>query len=274
MHRKIGDIGEIPPASPGQNIRGFRLVKEFLLEFGYLNAISSPIDDALDSDSVEALRRYQKFFGLVQTGDFTEETRAVMSSPRCSRSDARSVASHAAGGKCVVPVRPWNSGFGAITYAIDSPPGALFKDVVVAEINKAFRFWKLQAGIALPVEFERKEVISDAFLVIDWIVEEDYQPAGLGGDRISFCDFPPEQGHVPTPGALHMVFDNLKPWALDTVVGKFHIASVVMHEIGHLIGLDHCGHGSIMNPNVKPGPPARLQLQAQDIDAVKTLYGT
>ncbi|MEX0784055.1 MAG: matrixin family metalloprotease [Dehalococcoidia bacterium] len=65
------------------------------------------------------------------------------------------------------------------------------------------------------------------------------------------------------------------PWSDGPVTDDdtFDLPTVILHELGHALGLDHSAHGSVMQPVLQPGTQLR-KLTGDDIAGVLTLYGT
>lgn len=269
----LSEIGEVMPVSRGDKGKGLRFVRQFLVEFGYLERMDI-FSDVLDDKCAEALELYQEFFGLVERhGNFTEETRRLMSGPRCSRGEFRPLL-FPKDEDCVVRVRRWPRGKEEILYALDTHPGGTSqREKILEALNEAFALWKDQLGRSLPLSFNLAKQ-EEADLLIDWIAKDEVPRARLGAGRVAFCDFPPEQNIGGRRSRPLMLFDMGQRWSTESTPGIFHITSVAMHEIGHLIGLDHCGHSkSVMNPNIKAGG-GNIVLQEEDKKAVRLLYET
>ena len=80
--------------------------------------------------------------------------------------------------------------------------------------------------------------------------------------------FPPPCGG-PNSGKLH--FDDAETWRLQAAPGVFDVETVALHEIGHLLGLDHSTvPGAVMFPTYSG---ARRALSADDIAGIRSLYG-
>ncbi|KAL6955615.1 neutrophil collagenase, partial [Sarracenia purpurea var. burkii] len=76
--------------------------------------------------------------------------------------------------------------------------------------------------------------------------------------------------YAPTDGRLH--FDADENWCVGAIPGRFDIGTVVLHEIGHLLGLGHSSDpSSIMYPSTSAG--VTKDLNSDDIKGIKALYG-
>ncbi|GLU02009.1 hypothetical protein SLE2022_192820 [Rubroshorea leprosula] len=108
----------------------------------------------------------------------------------------------------------------------------------------------------------------------------DYSNADLkiSFQRLEHGDFAPFDGpgrvlaHATSPmdGTLH--YDGDENWSLEATPGTFHLETVGLHEIGHMLGLAHSQvreaimFGSIGASEVKG-------LQEDDINGILDLYG-
>lgn len=71
------------------------------------------------------------------------------------------------------------------------------------------------------------------------------------------------------------VFDDSFTWstANPTPAGQTDIESVMLHEFGHMLGLDHSTPPAIMQPTIPSGTQRRA-LNADDQQGVQAIYGT
>jgi len=76
----------------------------------------------------------------------------------------------------------------------------------------------------------------------------------------------------PTDGRSH--FDGDENWSENPGPNQIDLPSVVLHEIGHLLGLAHTSDESaVMYPSIGPGMEKR-ELQQDDIQGIQSLYGS
>src|SRR5215210_7012318 len=74
------------------------------------------------------------------------------------------------------------------------------------------------------------------------------------------------------PKPLHFDDEEEHTWVDGAVAGGFDIETVTLHEIGHLLGLDHSDvSGSVMWAYVSPNSTLRT-LQADDLAGIRSLY--
>jgi len=81
-------------------------------------------------------------------------------------------------------------------------------------------------------------------------------------------------GHYLTCAASGALCDSLPggPWGLQGCV-EWDLGSVVTHEAGHMIGLDHVtGIDAVMNPSLSPGNTTKRVLRPDDVAGACAVY--
>ena len=74
---------------------------------------------------------------------------------------------------------------------------------------------------------------------------------------------------APQNGRFH--YDADERWAVAATQGAFHLETVALHEIGHLLGLGHSSvEGALMYPSISPG--VTKGLHSDDIQGIRALY--
>ncbi|KAL0424310.1 UNVERIFIED_CONTAM: Metalloendoproteinase 2-MMP [Sesamum radiatum] len=74
---------------------------------------------------------------------------------------------------------------------------------------------------------------------------------------------------APTNGRFH--YDSDETWSVAPATNAFHLETVALHEIGHLLGLGHSSvEGAIMYARIQRG--ATKNLHADDIQGIRALY--
>ena len=75
----------------------------------------------------------------------------------------------------------------------------------------------------------------------------------------------------PEDGRIH--FDEDETWTSNGQGGFADLLGVALHEIGHVLGMDHTGvNGAVMHPIAKGGKSDR-KLHSDDIAGIQKLYG-
>jgi len=240
-------------------------VQAWLRRFGYFSrdrGAPQPLADAnlaiLDSPTASALRRFQRFYGLPETGEVDAATAHVMSLPRCGFPDLAEFA---------VDGRRWNTN--NLTYAINNTPAGLSIAQVQAAIRDAFSLW----SAVTPLRFT--EVPAATAHDIDILFAAgnhgDGDPFDGPGNVLAHAFFPP-----PNNGALagDAHFDAAETWTVVIPVptGTFDLVTVAAHEFGDSLGLRHSNvGGALMFPTYSG---AHRFLAADDVDGIRSIYGS
>lgn len=155
-----------------------------------------------------------------------------------------------------------------LTYAINS--AALSPDVSLVDteivIDTAFATW----AAVISLSFTRIQSLTTADIRVSF-------DSLNHGDGNAFDGQFGVLAHAfaPSDGRLH--FDQQESWSLNvnrpTSVGDFDLVSVAVHEIGHLLGLEHSAvQDAIMYPSIS-ALTAKQSLSADDIAGAQALYG-
>uniref|UniRef100_A0A1D1ZDW7 Metalloendoproteinase 1 n=1 Tax=Anthurium amnicola TaxID=1678845 RepID=A0A1D1ZDW7_9ARAE len=241
-------------------------LKRYLHHFGYLSDVSAARDkdnftDYFDAELESALITYQKFFNLNVTGRLDASTLDLITSPRCGVPDVvvhvnstatddrrRSLYSY-------FPGRPvWPYYKRQLSYKFVSPAIAPVRGL----FNRAFTRWSRVTPLSF-LEIGRGYAdITIAFTGMD----------GPGG-TLAYA-------YAPTNG--RMLVDLSENWwvqrgALSQYSDQYDLESVVVHEIGHLLGLDHSRvWEAIMFPQIPPRT-RKVDLSNDDLQGIWGLYG-
>ena len=259
----------------GSKVQGLYHLKLYLARFGYLNYQNTPNHTNVEDEKLKyekfdgelefALKSYQKYYHLNTTGILDEATVSQMVMPRCGRPDKDT---HHHGSKSLhtvshykfFPNYPrWPPGKSYLTYAF----AYNFPYNHVPPVVRAFRQWTYAthyftfgqvndfSGADIKVSFER----------------------GNHGDSMNF-DGPGgylAHAYAPTDGRLHYDADETFSDGPDAVQNVVDLESLSVHEIGHLLGLDHSAdENASMYAFINPG--TIKGLNSDDIQGIKALY--
>ncbi|KAG0554298.1 hypothetical protein KC19_12G080700 [Ceratodon purpureus] len=267
---------------------GVGALKSYLQQFGYISKTDAPagtpFTDTFDNITQTAVMNYQRSFGLTVTGRLDVATLTQMITPRCGREDVingtlimlqRGLT--ATGTQHVsVGSQKWASFAGNprwtrknLTYAIDSTllsPAVTQTDTEIA-IDTAFAQWSAVTNLT----FTRIQSLTTADITISFDLLDHGDGNPFDGQLGVLA-----HAYAPTNGRLH--FDNSESWSINiqsasSTLKDFDLVSVAVHEIGHLIGLEHSSvPDAIMYPSISP-LSSKQALNADDIAGAQSLYG-
>ena len=266
----------------GQEHPELRKVQGYLTRFGYLRTTVTP--GRLDPATSQALSLFQRCFGLKQVGELDAATVRAMERPRCGVPDLAVIRAAAGGGThaaYVITGCKYNKLDFTYRFLNDSSDiaGAAERPAV----RRAFNTW---ASVLCGVTFQ-ETTSTNADFTIGWFSGDHgdgvpFDGSGNGSSNVlAHAFFPPPCGGQHA-GATH--FDEYETWTVNDsildittmpveidVLGKgIDVETVALHEIGHLLGLDHSTIGdAVMFPMIEG---VRRTLHQDDINGIRSLY--
>ncbi|XP_022751887.1 metalloendoproteinase 3-MMP-like [Durio zibethinus] len=260
----------------GDKVKDIHKLKKYLENFGYLSyknkthANDDDFDDFLES----AIKTYQLNYHLKATGTLDAKTVSKMMNPRCAVADIINGTSrmrsgkkrhHPSGSKSVHMVSHysffqgeprWPASQSHLTYAF--LPGT--RADAISPVAKAFQTWAANTHFS----FSRTEdyVNADITVSFESLDHGDGSPFDGPGGTLAHA-------YAPTDGRFH--YDADEQWSVSATPGAFHLETLALHEIGHLLGLGHSSiEGAIMYPTFRSGESKGLH--GDDIEGIKALY--
>jgi hypothetical protein len=249
-------IAEVKATHRGENTEGLHNIQEYLVRFGYLSAGEYQADH-LDEKTSEALTKYQAYHQLHINGEFDELTKDNMITARCAHPDLDNGLAFST--RCAWQGR-------ALTFTFDTDTNDLAAGAAFQAVRNAFQTW---ANI-IPVTFT--EVNQNPDIRVGWRPANDPDLNMVGG-TLAHADFPPNCSVITNTLPKPVHFDDTEhTWVIGAVSNGFDVETVALHEIGHIIGLQHSNvAGSVMFPTVSSNFIKRV-LTADDILGARELY--
>ncbi|KAK8510908.1 hypothetical protein V6N13_091284 [Hibiscus sabdariffa] len=246
----------------GEIGNGVNQVKKYLKIYGYYPHDHDTKLHAVDDKLEDALKAYQQYYSLNVTGKIDSDTIKAMVTPRCGVPDViRKSTSlgmfqlvsnyNFTGGKW----RKYN-----LTYNIQNATRGFTVKELRPVIAQALQTWADVSPFKFTEETQAKANINIGFFPKDH------------GDGAPFKDITLAHAFPPRDGRFH--FNEKWNWSLSKPASdQIHVQSVAVHEFGHTIGLGHSNISkAIMFPSYNPGT-IKTDLDQDDIDGLKDLYG-
>ncbi|GFY83052.1 hypothetical protein Acr_02g0012920 [Actinidia rufa] len=244
-------INHLQGCHKGQKVKDLHKLKTYLEHFGYLNYLHSQNqthanDDDFDDLLESAIKTYQLNYHLKVTGTLDAQTVSKMTAPRCGVPDIID---------CTSNLR-WPPSQTHFTYGFlpDTTPQA------ISAVTRAFNQW----ASATHFIFSQAQVYANANMKISFHRRDhgDGHPFEGPGGTLAHA-------WAPRDGRFH--YDSEESWSVGAVRGSYDLETVALHEIGHLLGLDHSSvQNAIMFPTIFSG--VTKGLHGDDIQGIKVLY--
>lgn len=237
-------------------------IQQYLTRFGYLSSVVAP--NKLDKATSKAIETFQQVHGLETTGELDVATATAMQLPRCGTPDLATITRVRGGQSADFVLR--GCSYNKSTFDFRFVNGTT--DITGAQeqnaIRNALATWR---AVLCGVTFTEDTGNTD--FEYGWFTgnHNDGSPFDGVGNTLAHAFYPPPCGGDHA-GECH--FDDAETWSLTGAGSTFDVETVALHEIGHLLGLDHSTvAGSVMFPSYGG---VRRALTQDDIDGVRRLY--
>lgn len=200
-------------------------------------------------DVIDAVKRFQDFFGLKPDGDVGPKTMAALEAPRFCRHDMPSG----------MGVRKW--GKTQLTYSItrEANSGSIQDNVIFDEFDNAIT--EIESHCSLEFDYTRE------FRSADIQIHFGSNMGGQSGPGSVLAD-----SHLPPTDPVIQRYDRAEKWSNRPDSGIW-LYLVALHEMLHAVGLEHVSPRAaraVVNPIYDPSLD---KLQSYDIEQLVARYG-
>lgn len=203
----------------GATHKGVLEAKKYLKHFDYAESKAFKVDSTFDEETRLALRQFQSWFTLDDTGLFDGPTKAALTSARCAHSRANPLAANT--------ISKWDKK--NLTYAYGPLSEDLPGDVCKAAVRRAFDTWQ-NAGVGL--RFTEASAGATPDLHIDWrdaldedLLKLDPEGNGMVGGTLAHADFLEAEVSL-SKMALHRYHFTLMMRSTSGWTGRFQMRSI------------------------------------------------
>ena len=156
----------------------------------------------------------------------------------------------------------------SLTFAFEDGTNDVGGSAEFQAVRNAFATW----AAAVPVVFTETAAAQNPDIAIDWRPANDPDHSMVGG-VLAHADFPPACGVITNTLPKPVHFDDSEhQWVIGAVAGGFDVETVALHELGHILGLQHSNvAGSVMFASVSSNSTKRA-LTADDLGGIRQLY--
>ncbi|GIY55168.1 stromelysin-3 [Caerostris darwini] len=235
----------------------------YLHKFGYLEDNGYRVGALVGPETISsAIKDFQRFAGINQTGTLDNDTLTMMNTPRCGVKDKIGSSAFARRRKrYALQGSKWRTT--DLTYQILKYPAKL-KDrtKVEKEIARAFKVWSDVSTLSFQ---EKKTGRANIIISFERRDHGDGDPFDGPGKTLAHAFFPQFGGDAH--------FDDEEKWTVSGMTGT-NLFQVAAHEFGHSLGLSHSDiKEALMAPYYRGFQPI-LELDNDDVEAIQSLYGS
>ncbi len=262
-------------ASLGSRGEDVLRANRYLARFGYLDSprlrrtglktiVAKPAPaemNTFDEATEVALRTFQRFVGLPETGIIDEATIAKMSQDRCGNLDvaAEDVAGYELSG-C-----QWERN--NLRYAFENFSTHLTSNQVRSAVRDAFDLW----AEVVPLTFTEVPVSQNHEILIRFGTDDhnDCPFPFEGTSPLAHNFYPPDCGG-DLAGDSH--YNDENTWSVDSPPSDYDLVTVAAHEFGHALGLAHSSEDDALMYPYYSGE--HRWLHQDDINGIQAIYGS
>ncbi|GAU97338.1 hypothetical protein RvY_08657 [Ramazzottius varieornatus] len=250
----------------GAAVSGHVDVAAYLQRFGYLPTPNPETGTLITHEHfTEAVKTFQNFANLPITGVLDDQTKEMMTAPRCGVADVVEGEVAEPGGQThkrrkrfVLQGSKWK--LKDLTWSVSQMTNQLSRDVVETQIARAWKIWSDKSDLRFTKTNGGNVHIDIRFARYD---HGDGDPFDGAGKTLAHAFFPQYGGDAH--------FDDSESWT----TGRYgtNLLQVAAHEFGHSLGLSHSNVRTSMMAPFYRGYDENPQLDVDDIRAIQELYG-
>ncbi|KAI6179043.1 Matrix metalloproteinase [Aphelenchoides besseyi] len=232
-----------------------KFVKDYLDAFGYSHSVQAAGTKTAGTEEEEALKEFQKFMGINPSGKVDTMTKSAMLRKRCSNWD-KPIPTH--------EPKLWEKT--SLVWAIQSYPVGLNASDVRELVAQAFKAWE----IVIAIDFIPATTRTSQNDIDVWFEFTDTDPINRN-DRTGFS-----VGGATEPVKSRVWIKRTERWGTfqRQEAGRLDIFLTIVHEIGHILGLQHStDQSSVMFPIFQRQTGEELPvINSDDVEKLRNLY--
>lgn len=242
---------------------------DYLIKYGYLPYPDHKIGRTTSMEELTmAVKKMQRFAGLPETGQISDpKALSRVKRSRCGVADFGPADNARRKRRYALQGSFWRKR--ELTFRIENYTPDLPKEAVDRTFEIALNMWSSASGLT----FKREDNLSlEPDIKVKFVTgfHDDTRPADGPGGELAHAFFPGSE-NVGIDGDIHLDDDEF--FTIDGEQGGVDLLWVIVHELGHSLGLDHAYHPHSVMFAYYMGHVPGLTLDSDDIAGIQKLYG-